>query len=342
MSETQASYAPRLPEAVRRASLRADELAREAGILNVPPLEEPAPQPVEPPAVPAEEQPPLPGFEPAPAQQVVTPATPDTWEQRYNTLQGKYNSEIPELRGQLRAMQEMITSLQSRAAPEPQPQPTRETTFALPKRDVPQEDVDAYGQDLVQATQRWASIAVEPEIATLRHRIAQLEGTTQQHANMTVVQRTEAGLDRALPEWRTLNNDTNFIAWLHQVDPFSGRTRKSLADEAYGAGDIARTLAFFQAYTNEHTAVSQSPGTQPVHTNGLADRLPLANLAVPGRGATAAPPTPGAPQRRIWTSADISAFYRQRQRGQWAGREAEADRLEADIFAAGHEGRIRQ
>ena len=343
MPDDQSTHAPYLPEAVRRASLRADELAREAGVLNVPPLEaeaagdtttvvtDPAPAPEQGelfPTPPSEvrEQPPQ-------------ESSPD-WEQRYNTLQGKYNSEMPELRGQLRAMQDQIDRLIQTRQPEPVRAEPVQTV--LPRRDATPEDVEAYGPDLVQAAQRWALLAIEPELTVLRQRIIQLETGVQQNATMTATQRVDAALDRAVPNWRTLNIDEHFITWLNQVDPFTGVTRKRLADEAYAAGDARRTIAFFQAYQTEHTAVRQPPGTQPDHTGeDPADRLPLVDLAVPGRGAPASPPAPGAPQRRIWTGADINAFYREKQRGQWNGREAEVARIESDLFAAQHEGRIR-
>jgi hypothetical protein len=341
------TYAPHIPEAVRRASERADELARQAGILNVPPapeepeagedvttvVEQPEGQPEGRPEGRPGEQLQLPEIETAPVQ----PEVPD-WEQRYNTLQGKYNNEIADLRGQLRATQELIASMQ--AAPRREEPRTREPT--LPQRDVPPEDMEAYGPDLVHGVQRWSMLAVEPKLSVLEQRLERLEGTTQHQASMTATQRVESALDRAMPDWRTVNHDQGFIAWLQQVDPFSGQLRKQLIDEAYTGGDAARTIAFFQAYTHEHTTVAQPPGTQPLQTDSSADRLPLAELAVPGRGATAAPPTPGAPQRRIWTGADISAFYRQKQRGNWIGREEEVARIEADIYAAQHEGRIRQ
>jgi hypothetical protein len=348
------TYAPHIPDAVRRASQRADELAREAGILNVPPApegEETAPQDgedvttvVEQPEGRPEGRPgeqfQLPEIEPAPEPAPVQrDMAPADWEQRYNTLQGKYNTEIADLRGQLRATQELIASMQAQPRRE---EPRREQSVTLPQRDVPPEDIEAYGQDLVHAAQRWAMLAAEPKLSTLEQRLALLEGTTQHQVSLTATQRVEDALDRAMPNWREVNVEPGFIGWLQQVDPFSGQRRKQLIDEAYTGGDAARTIAFFQAYTQEHTTVSQSPGTQPVQTGSPADRLPLADLAVPGRGATAAPPTPGAPQRRIWTGADITTFYRQRQRGNWVGREAEAERIEQDIFAAEREGRIRQ
>jgi len=53
------------------------------------------------------------------------------------------------------------------------------------------------------------------------------------------------------------------------------------------------------------------------------------------------PPAHGAPQKRIWTEAHITRFYRQKREGYFRGREAEAERLENDINRAGFEGRVR-
>lgn len=338
-----AQYAPTLPPQVREAAARAEEMAREAGLAANPDENtNDDTTVVNPPTNGANgagdnEQLILPEIEPPP------PSQPQSdWEQRYNTLQGKYNAEIPELRGQLRAMQDMVNNLQRQPAPEPQR--TREQTFQpVPTRSIPAEDIEAYGEDLTVASRRWSRVEVEPDLVELRNRIQQLEIGTQQTANMTTAQRCETNMDRIMPTWREVNVDRGFIDWLQLIDPFSGRTRQSLINEAYGAGDAPRTVAFFQAYANEHTTVSQTPGIQTNQTGvNPADRLPLVDLAVPGRGQPSSPPTPGAPTRRTWTGADIAAFYRQKQRGMYLGREAEAAAIEADFTAAGREGRVRQ
>jgi nucleotide-binding universal stress UspA family protein len=340
-------YAPHIPDAVRRASQRADELAREAGVANVPPAngEDVTPDVNEP----RQDEP---QFELTPPEQDRQPApaaapgpSPADWEQRYNTLQGKYNTELPELRGQIRSLQEILANIQ---APR-----TREQTFETPApqprpqvpavREIPSEDVEAYGQDLITASQRWSTAAVAPIIQEFVRRLLSVEGGNQQLQNYTAQNSVNNALSRAVPDWETVNVDPNFILWLDQMDMFSGRKRKQMIDEAYNAGDASRTIAFFQAYKNEQTMVSPTPGTQPNQTGeNPADRLPLADLAVPGRGRSVSSPAPGAPERRIWTAADVSAFYRQKQRGQWNGREAEAARIEQDIINAPAEGRFRQ
>jgi hypothetical protein len=340
------AYQPRIPDAVRQASLRADELAREAGVANMdepPPGDNPEggsggqpdttvvtepesrdPQGFEQPQAPVDETQP-----PAPAQA--------DWEQRYNTLQGKYNSEIPELRGQVRSLQDTLALL--RTAPPQAPFPTSTTAAS-----VPPEDVENYGQDLITGTQRWAEARLSPRLAELERRLTSVEGGTQQIAHMSAADRVQQALSRQVPNWEALNTDDGFLTWLAQVDPFSGQSRKQMLTDAYGSGDAVRTVAFFQAYQNEHTVARQSAGILPVQTEAQAsaDRLPLANLTVPGRGTTATPQAPGAPDRRIWTANEITQFYRQKREGRWQGREAEAERIDNDIIAAGREGRVRQ
>ena len=208
---------------------------------------------------------------------------------------------------------------------------------------MPEEDIEAYGQDLISATQRWTEAKIAPFLQELERRIVSVEGGNQQLAAYTTQRSVDAALAREIPDWEAINHDPNFILWLDQVDLFSGQKRKQMIDDAYNSGNAARTVAFFRAYKNEQTVVGQMPGTRTDQTGGnQADRLPLADLAVPGRGRSVSSPTPGAPEQRIWTAADVSAFYRQKQRGYWNGREAEAARLEQDIVNAPIEGRFRQ
>lgn len=337
MSDT---HQPYLPEAVRRASARADELAREAGVANVPDAPE-GDTPVangEGDQEPVQQQLDL-GDRP----QQPTPRQPvNDWEQRYNTLQGKYNTEVPELRGELNSLRNMVAQMnQPRRAEETFENVPRVRPMPPPTREVPPEDVEAYGQDLIEASQRWADARYAPILQDYERRLLAVESGNQQLATYTTQRGVDGALTQAVPDWEQINVDPNFIAWLNQPDMFSGQTRKTLIDNAYNSGDAARTIAFFRAYKNEQTVVGQQPGTQTFQTDS-AERLPLADLAVPGRGRSVSSPAPGAPEARIWTTADVNAFYRQKQRGYWAGREAEAERLERDIILAPLEGRFRQ
>jgi hypothetical protein len=353
MPSDNTTFAPHIPDAVRRASLRADELAREAGVANVeappgstlPELpenvrgtlvigESPAPPPESTTVVtePFQPEPPTPPPEPTPSVD---------WEQRYATLQGKYNNEIAEFKGQVNSLRDLIAAMQN--APPAQVLPPNQPGHA-PAREIPTEDVEAYGQDLITASQRWAEAKFVPIIEELKNRVATLEGGHQQIQHDTVTGRVNLALTREVPNWETINFEPGFNIWLAETDDFSGQTRKQMLNDAYARGDARRTVAFFRAYQREHTEVRPQAGTQPLQTPIPvgAESLPLAELAVPGRGQTA-PPAPGATDhKRTWTGAQVTALYREKQRGLWNGREAEFERLERDVVAAGVEGRLRQ
>ncbi len=344
LDSNEAEYANFIPEPIRRASQRAEEAARAIGMANVPPAGDEAPPPAAPPVVaqaPAAEPPPAP---PAPAA--------EDWEQKYRTLQGKYDAEVPSLRHQVNTMQGQVEGLQRlvaavNAPPAAAPAPTPDTRPASTTVVVPDEDVETYGQDLITATQRWMEAKFGSVIQDLQRQITALSSGHQQHERRSTQQSVLTALD-ADPQigqkWRAINDDPAFLAWLDEVDPFSGEQRKKLLHDAYTRGDVKRTGEFFKRYVAEHTAVSDPPPAPAPHTpppdEGGTGRPTLADLAVPGRASGPAPV--GAPtEKRVWTRDEITAFYRQRQRGAFAGREAEANRLEADIIAATTEGRIR-
>lgn len=330
-----------IPAAVRRASQRADEIARELGIAGVPPVEEAEPaaeeQHQETPEAAAEVQ------EPAAAPAPVVDE-PD-WKQRFHTLQGKYESEGASLRGQMASLERLIATMQETPRTEAPARPVTTTTVV----EATPEDIEAYGEDLVKAVQRWVNPAVQPllaQIETLRGEIDRLRGGQQQIHTETVQDRVFRTMD-ADPEigrtWRETNNDPEFIAWLQVGDPLAGLPRLQLLRNAFDQGDATRVGRFFKAYLAEHTAVSQPPAPAPVHTTpqGEADGRPsLESLAAPGRAASSGQP-PGAPEKRVWTRQQIAAFYKDCSTGKYAGREAEKTRLEQDIFDAAPEGRIR-
>jgi len=340
----QIDFGPFLPDAVRRAGKLADDLMREQQEPPVEPGLQPGATPAPAPA--NQDQPPQDQSQEQPQLQLEAPqvqeAPQEDWKQRYLSLQGKYNTEVPNLTGQLRVLEGQVGQLQNLLSQvRQQPLPQQQSSPRTAPREVPKEDVDAYGEDLVVAARRWARAEIEPEIAQLRGEITNLSSRSQQTAT-TLAQRTvEQVLDAEVPNWNIVNNEPAFVAWLAQPDPFSGRVRHDMLTEAYSGGDGRRTAAFFRAYQNEQTVVNQPP-RNPLHTESSdpTDRISLVDLAAPGRGNMPSGSN-GAPEKRIWSTDQIAAFYRDKQRGKFAGREVEAARLEADFFAAQTEGRIR-
>jgi hypothetical protein len=362
-----------LPEAVRRQAERADALLRQIGAAGAPPEDQnksgtefttavnegeqqgqPAPDRGQPsPEEGQQGELPLEGGEyrgepPTPAEQ---PREQDAgyWKQRHDTVQGKYNAETAELRGRVRALEGHIASLQELLAKmntmPAQQQPPAQVAFQQPppqSTEITDEDRESYGDELIHNVGRWSRAQLNPEIENLKRQLEELRGQAST-ANATLRQNhVHAMLDAQVPDWQQIDHDSRFIAWLDQVDPFTGYKRQQLLNDAYQRGDAPRTTAFFQAFLREHTAQNQPPRSPPAHTRaqpGGAGSVPLAELAAPGRGRPASPGAP--PEKRLWSQQDIAAFYSDVNRGRFRGRESEKVRLEKDVFAAISEGRIR-
>jgi hypothetical protein len=219
---------------------------------------------------------------------------------------------------------------------------------------IPEEHIQEYGSDLIDAARQWARAETQPEIDRLtRQQEEYAEGQKRLREEM-VRTRVESYLnaDPVLSSrWEQLNHDEGFKAWLAQVDPMTGQPRQVFLNQAYFAGDAARCATFFRTFIAEHTAYPgsspaavQTPGYRNGNGNGqVADRLTLEELAAPGR-ARGGSPSSGAPadSKRIWTPNAIARFYDERRTGKFQGREAEAARLEQDLFTAQSEGRYRQ
>jgi len=330
-------YAPRLPAAVQRAAARAEELQRaQFEAENVPQPDE-ASRELDEAAAPA-----------APVQ------SEESWQSRFRTLQGKYDAEVPTLHNQIRQLEHLITTMRS--------PPERAVAYVpaepVPDLDteIPEEDYTTYGNDFVDSTRRWARAELAPVVKSLQQQVAELRGFYQQSTGDRMKDRVRAELDRdpdLSGRWQHLDTDAGFNQWLSEYDQFSGNRRLDMLREAYAGGDAVRTGRFFKAYLQEHTDnrhppldTSQTllPVTRAQDGNGYygngAGSVDLSAYAAPGRASNATP-GPGAPERRFWTNRDIQAFYGDRMRGRYRGREQEADRLERDILAAAAEGRIR-
>jgi len=118
-----------------------------------------------------------------------------------------------------------------------------------------------------------------------------------------------------------------------------------MLNTAFKAADAPRVVAFFRGFLAEEAATGHAPAPANVQPPP-APRTPavdLAALAAPGRAQPATgnqlPGTP--PAKPVYTHAQIAAFYDAVRRGHYEGRNDERQALEADLIAAGREGRVR-
>jgi hypothetical protein len=274
---------------------------------------------------------------PAPIQKEET-----DWEQRYKTLQGKYNAEIPRLNNEIRDLRDLMVKMgerQEQQAHAPQAAPE-----VVQNKLVTQADIDDYGEDFIDVVRRVAKQEYDPVVQRLEKENEQLRnqvGGVQSGLQQTAKERLLSSLDARMPGWREINQSDEFLAWLGQYDAYSGMRRHDLLLKAFEAGDEARTIAFFEGYRNENAAMA------PVDTQPLAAprkaKVDMETLVAPGmaRETKAARAQEGS--AKIWTQQQISNFYDKVVAGKYRGREGEKEkrRIEADIIRAANEGRIQ-
>lgn len=263
----------------------------------------------------------------------------DKWETRYKVLQGKYNAEVPLLQRQKRELEERLDRLESLISDMNE---QRQAAPATSEQLVTEEEMADYGPEFMDMVGRMARQVNREEIARLNATISKLEQQLQSVGGK--VQKTEqesiyGQLDKNVENWREVNRNPQFLEWLAQRDPFSGRGRREMLQEAFNRGDAQRVIAFFNGFLREHAAVTESgtsgPGKQKSETTGQLDKM-----VAPGRGRSGGNQTGARDEKRIWTEAEIAQFFTDKRKGAFKGKEKLAQQLENDIFAAQREGRI--
>ena len=309
-----------IPEAVRKQGERSDQLIKAAQSSSETPSPEVTPE-VTPPA----------------AQQ------PGEWQQRYNVLKGKYDHEVPDLNRQIQDLRRINDDLTQQSTE------MKSTLEALRQQKTQADESNAaqslgieqssellrdqgYPDEMIQAFQSMAKAVNGGEIESLKKRLSDVTGNLEsvqeesvkqsQETAANAVARFQEDMTSRIPDWRVINDSSEFLSWLGEVDEASGAKKLQLLQHAYQQKDLNRTLYFFTQWKAIRSARSDlGPGSQITPSEG-------------GDSET----TVGSSQR--WARAEITAFYKDIREGKYKGREQERERIERDIFRAQGEGQV--
>ena len=339
-----------IPEAVKKRVAAVEAMytqngSPESGTSSTPaaPTEtpEPASLQVEAPQPPQTQDtsPPVP---PAPAVPSSPPPPADdnseTWKSRYMGLQGRFTASqktIGEMQEQMVQLGNELLHLQ-RMPPQTNQQPPPPPAPAY----LTEQDVQNYGNELIDVTQRAAMHALAPELQEIKRQNAELQQRLSKEARRSLDQAVEL----AVPDYRDIDRNPRWHSWLLGIDILSGKVRQALLNEAISSASAPRVISFFKGFKHEEAATGHSElaPSSKVTTSPREPALDLSSIATPGR---ARPATGGdaslPPEKPIYTRAQIAQLYSLKRKNMFVGREAEWARQEADIFAAQHEGRIR-
>jgi hypothetical protein len=287
---------------------------------------DPEPTPAEPPQDPQPQQ-----AEPKPVEPTPTPTEPvvaeETWQQKYKTLKGMYDAEVPRLHADLRELKGQVDSL--RKASETKPVEPAKPKAA--EKLVTDADVEAFGQDLIEVQRKVAREVASEFRGELDAMRAENEKLREQLTS-TGTQVSEASFEqrlyRMVPDFEAVNANPKWIAWLNEVDPLLRAPRSSVAQQAFNRGD-AEGVAHYVAMFKQTVAPAEQKADK---TDELERQLQ------PNRGATSAPPT--SQKGKVYTNADIEKMFRKAADLGTKGQLDAAKKLEAEIDAAFMEGRV--
>ena len=315
-----------LPKQVEAQLRELEALEKQLNDAQNPAPADPAPNPAEPPQDPQ----PAPA-EPKPVEPTPTPTEPvvaeEKWEQKYKTLKGMYDAEVPRLHADLRDLKAQVDALRKAA----ETKPVEPAKPAVAEKLVTDADVEAFGSDLIEVQRKVArEVAAEfrGELDAMRAENEKL----REQLNNTGTQVSEASFEqrlyRLVPDFETVNADPKWIAWMNEVDPLLRAPRATVAQQAFNRGD-AEGVAHYVAMFKKSIA--------PVEPT--ADKTTELELQIqPNRSATSTPPA--SQKGKIYTNADIEKMFRKATDLGVKGRVEEAKKLEAEIDAAFMEGRV--
>ena len=267
----------------------------------------------------------------------------ESFLQKYKTLQGMYNAEVPRLHAQNKETQQRVQQLEQLLASLSSQQPTAPSTPAAPtEKLVTAKDVEEYG-DSIEMMRK----VTREEIGSIAGRIAQLERMVNQFQSNVVPQvqavaqkqavsaeqQFWAELSNSVSNWREVNDNADFQSWLLEVDPLTGISRQTYLEDAQRSLDARRVANFFRTWLE---STGQANVAQP---KPRAPAPELEKQVSPGRSKNTG--TTQTNKSRVYTPDDIKKFFNDVRAGRYKGREQERDRIERDIFAAQRENRIQ-
>ena len=259
------------------------------------------------------------------------PVEPDTqeetWQQRYKTLKGMYDAEVPRLHGQMKELKAEMDAVR-KAAETKKAEPTKPVQL---EKLVTDEDVQAFGADLIEVQRKVArEVAMEfrGDIDDLRAENEKLREQLTQTGTQISESSFEQRLHRAVPDFDAVNADPKWVEWLNEVDPLLRAPRKTIAQQAFSQGDaegVAHYVKLFKATQSAAPAAN-------LKAEELERQIQPTKAAASGQVASQ--------KGRIYTNTDIEKMFAKAANLGASGKPEEARKLEAEIDSAFTDGRV--
>jgi len=267
-----------------------------------------------------------------PADTSPTDVEEETFKQKYATLLGKYDAEVPRLHQQVRELNGELGQIRKDIAAKPvEPTKSKEKVSF-----VTDEDRAEYGEELLDVQRRVAQEVsqdyedrLERQDAVIAKLQEKLATTGSQVGEMDFSQR----LQQAVPDWSQIDNDERWVAWLNEHDPMLRGQRRVLAQAAFDNGDVEAVsdyVKLWKASLGEPDVAKQNRKTE------------LEKQVAPNRSANSTRTQSAAQNSKIYSTREVDNAWTKVRTLNTRGQYAEAEKLEAELTVAYMEGRVRQ
>ena len=201
----------------------------------------------------------------------------ESFKQKYATLRGKYDAEVPRLHQQVKELTDQMNAIREEA------QAAKKAEAEKPKEKVSyvtDADREEYGDDLIDFQRRVAKEVsqdyeerFEQQSRVIQDLQSKISNTDNQVGEVGFTQK----LNALVPGFDQLDNDERWVAWLNEIDPMTRGPRRDQAQAAFNSGD-AEAVAHY---------VSLFRGSVEPVANGKSDRqTELEKQVTPSRSAS--------------------------------------------------------
>ena len=257
----------------------------------------------------------------------------DDFKQKYNTLRGKYDAEVPRLHQQVRELTTKLDQLSKQLTKKP-----AEPTKAKEKVSyVTDADRAEFGEELIDVQRRVAKEVAqdyedrfEQQEAIIRELQERLQKTGNEVGEMNFATR----LHRLVPDFPEVDNDERWVAWLNEYDPMLRDQRRVLAQEAFNKGDAEAVAHYVKLFKQ---TIAEPEVEAPARANRQKE---LEKQVTPNRSAASVKSTGSG--AKLYTEREVQAGWDKIRQLTKRGDHAGAEKLEAEITAAYLEGRVRK
>jgi hypothetical protein len=277
-----------------------------------------------------------PVVEQTPPVEVTPPVAADSFETQYRVLKGKYDAEVPrmaeelreakhanrDLQAQVEKLREEMTALKQQPAAPAAPRIDEVEGMSL-------DDVkEQFGEEFAKAVGAVARQYVRQSEDKFREEFVPKLDQVERHAVETARETFLRRLGESVPDYAEIDRSPEFTAFLDEVDPLSGRARRTYFEEANNSNDAARIAKFFLTFK----ATTQPPQSEAaMHVPSQA----IEAMVQPSTSRVSEVPK----GKKFWTRAEVQQFYVDVRKGRYTPTQAKA--IESDMFAAQRENRFQ-